>query len=221
MTASSARSSATSSAACSLPTSAASPGATSAPTRAARPSGPSAARTSGACSVPVRATSRDRLLVAARELFAERGFERTTTRDIGEQAGVDAALIARHFGSKTGLYVASLREADDGPLPPLTVPGRVEAMLERLDRGGPGPVFQAAVQRHEDAAVQAEAAAELRRRLVVPLMEGGAAPLEAEVVVAAFAGIALARSAGSLPALQEAGVSDVVRLVDLVIRALL
>ena len=169
----------------------------------------------------MRATSRDRLLVAARELFAERGFERTTTRDIGEQAGVDAALIARHFGSKTGLYVASLREADDGPLPPLTVPGRVEAMLERLDRGGPGPVFQAAVQRHEDAAVQAEAAAELRRRLVVPLMEGGAAPLEAEVVVAAFAGIALARSAGSLPALQEAGVRDVVRLVDLVIRALL
>ncbi|MFD9659211.1 helix-turn-helix domain-containing protein [Streptomyces mirabilis] len=34
-------------------------------------------------------------------LFAERGFDRTTIRDIGERAGVDPALIARYFGSKT------------------------------------------------------------------------------------------------------------------------
>ena len=195
--------------------SAASSAASSTPTSSAT----SAASTSGAFAAPGRATSRERLLVAARELFAERGFDRTTTRDIGEQAGVDAALIARHFGSKTGLYVASLREADESPLP-LTVPGRVRGMLERLDRGGPGPVLQAAVQRHQDAAVQAEAAAELRRRLVVPLMEGGASALEAEMAVAALAGIALARAAGALPALQEAGVGDVVRLVDRVMRAL-
>ncbi|MFE2696343.1 TetR family transcriptional regulator [Streptomyces mirabilis] len=29
------------------------------------------------------------------------GFDRTTIRDISERAGVDPALIARYFGSKT------------------------------------------------------------------------------------------------------------------------
>jgi len=170
---------------------------------------------------PVRGSSRQRLLAAARELFTERGFERTTTRDIGERAGVDAALIARHFGSKAGLYVASLRAADDGPLPPLTVPGRLRDLLERLDRAGPGPVFHAAVRRQDDPIVQTEAAAELRRRLVVPLVEDGASELVAEVAVAAFAGIALARSAGALPALHDADVEDVRALADRVVRAAL
>lgn len=168
-----------------------------------------------------RVPSRERLLAAARQLFTERGFEPTTTRDIGERAGVDAALIARHFGSKAGLYVACLREADEGPLPPLTAPGRLRGLLERLDRAGPGPVFHAAVRRHDDPVVQAEATAELRRRLVLPLVEDGASELAAEVAVAAFAGIALARSAGALPALQGGDVEHVLALADRIVRAAL
>jgi AcrR family transcriptional regulator len=50
--------------------------------------------------------SRQQLFSAAQELFAQKGFERTTLREIGELAGVDAALVARYFGSKADLYVA-------------------------------------------------------------------------------------------------------------------
>jgi AcrR family transcriptional regulator len=34
-------------------------------------------------------------LTAAKDLFDERGFQRTTTRDIGERAGLDPTLISR------------------------------------------------------------------------------------------------------------------------------
>lgn len=54
------------------------------------------------------ARSRQLLLEAAAGLFAERGFDRSTTREIGERAGVDPALIARYFGGKAQLYLAVL-----------------------------------------------------------------------------------------------------------------
>ncbi len=56
--------------------------------------------------------SKESLLRAAQELFGQRGFERTTIRDIGERAGVDAALIARYFGSKSDLYFAAVAAED-------------------------------------------------------------------------------------------------------------
>src|SRR5580704_4184328 len=54
------------------------------------------------------AASKDALLQAAQTLFGQQGFEGTTIREIGEQAGVDAALIARYFGSKADLYIAAV-----------------------------------------------------------------------------------------------------------------
>ncbi|GGP96073.1 TetR/AcrR family transcriptional regulator [Streptomyces roseolilacinus] len=49
-------------------------------------------------------STRERLLVAASELFAERGYERATVRDIAARAGVNQALLFRHFGSKRALF---------------------------------------------------------------------------------------------------------------------
>ena len=51
--------------------------------------------------------TRAALLTAARELFAERGFEQTTVRDIAARAGVNQALLFRYFGSKDGLFHAT------------------------------------------------------------------------------------------------------------------
>ena len=48
---------------------------------------------------------------AARRLFAERGYERTTVREIAAEAGIDASLIIRYFGSKDGLF-ATVAEPD-------------------------------------------------------------------------------------------------------------
>jgi len=44
------------------------------------------------------------LLESARELFAERGYAGTSTREIAKAAAVSEPMIFRHFGSKAGLF---------------------------------------------------------------------------------------------------------------------
>ena len=47
---------------------------------------------------------RARMLTAARELFAERGYAGATTKQISDRADVGEVLLFRHFGSKSGLF---------------------------------------------------------------------------------------------------------------------
>ncbi len=54
--------------------------------------------------------SRERILAAARELFAARGFKRTTTASIARRARLNEALIFRHFPAKEDLFTAILRD---------------------------------------------------------------------------------------------------------------
>ncbi|MDH3521443.1 MAG: CerR family C-terminal domain-containing protein, partial [Myxococcales bacterium] len=48
--------------------------------------------------------TRERLLAAAAQLFAERGFRGATLREIAERAGANVASANYHFGSKHALY---------------------------------------------------------------------------------------------------------------------
>nr|WP_221377044.1 TetR/AcrR family transcriptional regulator [Actinoplanes polyasparticus] len=48
-------------------------------------------------------TARARIRDAAIELFAERGIDGATIRDIAQQADVSSGLLRHHFGSKEGL----------------------------------------------------------------------------------------------------------------------
>ena len=57
--------------------------------------------------------ARQAVLGAARELFAELGFERTTMRAVAARAAVDPALIYHYFGDKDGLLLAALRPPVD------------------------------------------------------------------------------------------------------------
>jgi AcrR family transcriptional regulator len=54
--------------------------------------------------------TRQRLLDAAGEVFAERGFQRATVREICHKARANIAAINYHFRDKEGLYSAVLRE---------------------------------------------------------------------------------------------------------------
>jgi AcrR family transcriptional regulator len=49
------------------------------------------------------------ILEAARELFAEQGFERTTIRAVAAQAGIDPALVMQYYKNKEGLFAAAAR----------------------------------------------------------------------------------------------------------------
>ena len=48
-------------------------------------------------------SGKDRILPCAMELFARRGFDGVTTRDIATQADVSVGLINHLYGSKEGL----------------------------------------------------------------------------------------------------------------------
>jgi AcrR family transcriptional regulator len=52
---------------------------------------------------------RQDILTAAMQLFAEKGFRGTTTRDLAARAGVNEAIIFRHFKTKDELYSAIIQ----------------------------------------------------------------------------------------------------------------
>jgi AcrR family transcriptional regulator len=48
--------------------------------------------------------SRASLLAAAVRVFASKGFEGTTVKDLADEAGVNVSLVSYYFGGKEGLY---------------------------------------------------------------------------------------------------------------------
>jgi AcrR family transcriptional regulator len=106
-----------------------------------------------------RARTAQRILEAARQEFATRGFDGATIRGIAGAAGVDASLVMQHYGSKVALFNAAVQLPGNdsasaaehllevlavrlGELPPetsalvrsmLTVPEAADAMRAYLD----------------------------------------------------------------------------------------
>ena len=56
--------------------------------------------------VAVPLSSHDRILHAAKQLFASRGYENTSTVAIARMAGTSESQLMKHFGSKEGLLEA-------------------------------------------------------------------------------------------------------------------
>src|ERR1700685_2864751 len=50
----------------------------------------------------------DRVLSAARSLFATQGYASTSLRNVADLAGVDVALVSYYFKNKAGLLEAAL-----------------------------------------------------------------------------------------------------------------
>jgi AcrR family transcriptional regulator len=56
------------------------------------------------CRRNLRARNRERIIIAASDLFAQRGYRGTATRDIADAAGVAERTLFRHFPSKAALF---------------------------------------------------------------------------------------------------------------------
>ncbi len=92
------------------------------------------------------ARTRGKLLAAAAEIFAEKGFRDATIADICLRAGTNVAAVNYHFGSKEALYSEAWRHAfaqsvhahpPDGGVaadaPPVErLRGMIEAILRRI-----------------------------------------------------------------------------------------
>jgi AcrR family transcriptional regulator len=57
-----------------------------------------------------RSVARERVLDAALQVFAEKGFSAATTRDIAKAADVNEVTLFRHFETKGALFAAVLSE---------------------------------------------------------------------------------------------------------------
>lgn len=53
--------------------------------------------------------TRATILTVAKALFAHRGYDSTSMREIAAAASVDVALVNRYFGGKEGLFVEALK----------------------------------------------------------------------------------------------------------------
>jgi AcrR family transcriptional regulator len=58
---------------------------------------------------PGNQDTREAILTAAREAFAEKGFDGASIRAIASGAGVDPALVHHYFGSKDQLFVETMK----------------------------------------------------------------------------------------------------------------
>lgn len=87
--------------------------------------------------------TRARILAAAEQLFAERGFSDTRLDDVAAAAGLTRAALFYHFPDKRALYTAVLEDVFGALL------ARIESLLVR---GGPlAPRVEAAVEAWVDA----------------------------------------------------------------------
>ena len=148
--------------------------------------------------------ARDRLVVAAADLFTEQGYDATTVTQIAERAGVTKSTFFRHFPDKRELLVAGqaslsrllaegITEAPAGATPLEAVAGGLERASTMM---GPanrelGPRIRAAVEsstelQERDALKSVGMAAAMTDALTARGVPDPAAHLAAELGVLAF-----------------------------------
>jgi AcrR family transcriptional regulator len=166
---------------------------------------------------------REAILDAAREQFAALGFEGATMRAIARAADVDPALVSYYFGSKSGLFVESLRL-------PVNPTDAIEALLAdgtddlgarlvtRFLEVWDDPVSGEPVVRVlRSATSQPELMRDFVHRQIVPLLataiDGPQAELRATAVASQMVGLAMARYVLRIEPLATAPPEQVVALI--------
>ncbi|GAA2432361.1 TetR family transcriptional regulator [Actinomadura vinacea] len=169
-----------------------------------------------------RRRSEQRILTAARTLFAARGYERTTIRAVAEEAGVDPSLVIQNFGSKRELFSRAVRITavpDTGAEP-------VEQLLETLGLklGGLPPQSLAMMRSmltHPEAADSARALLERQVDQIGEALTCEDASLRAALAVSVMLGVSIGHQLLELSALSEASPNDIARLLRPSLQALL
>jgi AcrR family transcriptional regulator len=140
------------------------------------------------------------LLTAARDLFAERGFQRTTVREIAARAGVNQALLFRYFGSKDGLFAAAMassgRQLIDETPPELLLLHTLQRMLRpeapKADASPFYAILRSVAHHGAKSVVRGEIGSEYAA-VLASLTEAPNAELRADLVLAWILGIGLLR----------------------------
>jgi AcrR family transcriptional regulator len=173
---------------------------------------------------PGRTETREAILAAARELFADRGYDGASLRAIARAAGVDPALVHHFFGNKEGVFVEAMRFPVD---PAQLVPAILSAPRDRLgetmartfltiwdDEDRRAPIL--AMLR---SAMTNENIAQMVREFVSSALFGRAADihgipmLRINAAVGQMLGVALLRYVLKIEPIASAGVDELVELL--------
>ncbi|WP_062382879.1 TetR/AcrR family transcriptional regulator [Demequina iriomotensis] len=166
---------------------------------------------------PGESGSRDAILAAARDTFAERGFAGATMRAIAARAGVDPSLIRHFFGSKAALFAAAvaagsdvashLRDALTGPRD--GIGARVaDAYLRLWEDPEVGEALRALIRSGVALGGPAEQLLE-----AIGASDGAPLPLERVLAGTHLLGVAYARFIAQLPAVAALDHDELVELI--------
>jgi AcrR family transcriptional regulator len=174
---------------------------------------------------PGKQDTREAIVQAAREAFAERGYDRASIRTIATSAGVDPALVHHYFGTKEQLFLVTVEAPiDPGSVFSTVLAGDDEDLPERLVRQfltvWDHPVTGAAAVALIRSGLQHDWSARmlrefltsqiLRRVLRHLRVDPAEAPLRGALVASQMMGLAMARYVVKLPPLAEADPETVV-----------
>ncbi|PRW64495.1 TetR/AcrR family transcriptional regulator [Actinopolyspora mortivallis] len=172
--------------------------------------------------------TRTALLRAAAELFAERGFEQTTVRDVAARAEVNQALLFRYFGSKQELFAEVLSRNSETLLetvPTAELPRRIlESVLSEDAVVGGEHTLVGMLRSFGDeraARVLRDELGESYSRRLARLSDAGDARLRADLVLAWLFGIGMLRSVLRKSPLAEADEREVLEHVTRTVALLL
>jgi AcrR family transcriptional regulator len=176
-----------------------------------------------------RRRSEAAILDAARELFAEAGFERTTIRAVAARAGIDPALVMQHFGSKEALFAASTRWSKDHQTiltatPDSFASAAIDDLLSHFELGEHREAAVALMRNcltHPTAlaAMRDEVMCE-RKAAVAAGLTGEDAELRAGLFAACMVGLGMARYLIKLEPVASATAEELHRLMEPALRAL-
>lgn len=165
---------------------------------------------------------------AARQLFAESGYERTTIRAVARSAGVDPALVMQYFGSKERLFADAARWTPASSTVEQVAREDVSAaalsdVFERFEGEG----REAAVALMRNCLTHPEAGRVMRDEVmcdriaaVAATIGGKDADLRASLLGACVIGLTMARHVLHIEPVASASRADIERLLEPALRAL-
>jgi len=172
--------------------------------------------------------TREAILAAARDAFADRGFEGASIRGIATSAGVDPALVHHYFGTKDQLFLDTVGvPVDPGEVIPAVLEGDREQIGARLVTmflrvwGDPvrGPVLLAIVRsalQHDWSArmLREFLTSQILRRVIAKLdVPPEEAAIRAALTASQMIGLGIARYVVRIEPLASAEPDDIVAMV--------
>ena len=156
---------------------------------------------------PGRQDTKDAILAAARDAFAEKGFDGASIRYIATGAGVDPALVHHYFGTKDQLFLAAMQiPMDPGKIIPQLAAAGMNGLGERLVRtfigiwdspaGAAGVALLRSAVRNEFAArmLREFITTQIMRRVLTHLdLDPAETPTRASLVASQIIGLAMMR----------------------------